>query len=131
MFREGCHRATRRLTTVVLHVLLVGCSSSPKYSPRDTADANDTGATLSAKSELERALLRRAATLQTGTRQAFGESTVVAEAPYAAASGRTCRTLHVERGRAASHRLACSEGATWFFVPDVFGSEADGVLEQR
>lgn len=105
--------------------LALGCASAPPVSARDAADANDTGAALGAKSDGERALLGAVPNLPTGTGRRIGEATVIADAPYAAASGRTCRALHISRGRAPEqgNRLTCSNGKAWFFVPEVFGDE--------
>ena len=109
--------------------LLSACAATPGASARDIADANDTGATIGAKSEADRAILRELPTLPTGSPRRVGEATIVAEAPYTAASGRSCRALHVPAlaSHKASDRLACSDGKTWFFVPNVFG--ADGSVE--
>jgi hypothetical protein len=90
-------------------------------SARDAADANDTGRKLEAKGESERALLTQLATFPTGTARRVGDLSVRAEAPYPAASGRTCRELHISSGQAGTQRerLACTDGRSWFFVPDV------------
>ena len=73
-----------------------------------------------------RASCATASKLPTGAPQRVGELNVTAEAPYAAASGRTCRTLELSilSTRQTSHRLACTTGGAWFFVPDVFASGA-------
>lgn len=114
-----------RLSWLLGVALLAACSSRPVLSARDASDANDTGATLGAKSEGERELLKEAASLPSGAPRRVGGATVVAEAPYAAASGRTCRALHVTlREHQASQRLACTDGRAWFFVPDVFGASS-------
>ncbi|HWA73964.1 MAG TPA: hypothetical protein VG937_16590 [Polyangiaceae bacterium] len=98
------------------------CSSAREVSARDAADANDTGRVLEAKGASERAVLARLSTFPTGTPQRVGEITVSAGAPYPAASGRTCRSLQVSLGNAVARqeRLACTDGRSWFFVPDVF-----------
>jgi hypothetical protein len=104
---------------------LVGCSQAPSISPRDAADANDTGAKLTATTESDRLLLTELPKLPPQAPRRMGDNTVVAEAPYLAASGRTCRAIHVDgiSAQAGSrHRLACSNGSSWFFVPDVFGA---------
>jgi hypothetical protein len=99
-----------------------GCGGGPKPNPRDTADANDTGRTLPARSSSEENVLRQAAGLPAGTPHTVGDVVVVAEPAYQAASGRTCRSLSItDRKKAVTHRLACTEGKTWFFVPDVLG----------
>jgi hypothetical protein len=110
---------------MLLMAFLTACSSHVT-SARDAADANDTGRRLAPTNEGERKLLQALAALPNGKEQRVGADTVVAEAPYEAASGRTCRALSVTLGatRRALHRLACSDGRGWFFVPDVFGSNA-------
>ena len=111
-----------------LCMMVVGCfnacTSAPVLSARDAADANDTGQTLGAKSESERALLRELPSLPSGSSRRIGDSSVVASLPYAAASGRTCRSLAITPAGAGKTRrqLACTDGNDWFFVPDVFGA---------
>lgn len=103
-------------------MFFMACSPRPETNPRDAADANDTGRQVAPAGESERAVLRQVPTLRSGTPQRIGDATVTAEAPYPAASGRTCRALLVTQASAAAkHYLACSNGKTWFFVPDVFG----------
>jgi len=48
---------------------------------------------------------------------------VVADAPYSAASGKTCRRLTLtpqKPPKASRTRLACRDGDAWGFVPSVF-----------
>ncbi len=112
-----------------LLVLAVACSSAAPPSARDVADANDTGRTVGAKSESERAVLGELGSLPSNAPRRFRDATVVAEPPYSAASGHTCRAVHVTTPQAAVHRLACVDGTKWFFVPDVFGSSGAGATE--
>lgn len=102
-------------------VLLVACSSARQPNPRDVIDANDTGRAVQARSETEREILRRLPQLRDGVESIAGSARVVADASYAAASGRTCRTLHVKFGATgrAKQRLVCNDGSAWFFVPEV------------
>jgi hypothetical protein len=100
--------------------LLGACAADPPLNARDAADANDTGQTLGAKSESERNLLRQLATLPNSAAKLVGDTTVIAEAPYQSASGRTCRSLQLSRHQTTTLRLACNDGKGWFFVPDVF-----------
>lgn len=106
--------------------LLIACAGEPKLSARDAADANDTGRVLTPTNENERRLLRELPALPSGKAQRVGDTNVVAEEPYASASGKSCRALQVTSGptRPASHRLACTDGKVWFFVPDIFGGDA-------
>lgn len=113
---------------MLLIALLTSCSSTPATSARDAADANDTGRKLAPTGESERALLRQLSGLPNGKAQRVGDATIVAEPLYHAASGRSCRALSVTPSakQQATHRLACSDGQSWFFVPDVFGANALG-----
>ncbi|HVY31779.1 MAG TPA: hypothetical protein VHB79_34825 [Polyangiaceae bacterium] len=103
--------------------ICVACSSQSPISARDAADANDVGSSTPARTALERSVLQELPKLPSGVARPFANATVTADAPYAAASGRTCRAIHlggVTTGK--SELLACSSGADWFFVPDVFGA---------
>lgn len=100
----------------------VACSSRPVASAREVADANDTGRTVNASSAAEQAVLGVLPSLPSGSPKVVSGLTVLAQAPYSAASGRTCRALDVrpEGTGKASARLACSnDGRSWFFVPVV------------
>lgn len=99
-----------------------GCASKPAPSPRDLADANDTGQFTTASSAEERAILAKLPTLPAGSGERVGAAVVLAEPPYTSASGRKCRAIHLERaGTSTVHRLACQNAEGWAFVPDVFG----------
>jgi hypothetical protein len=119
-----CGRFVKRtVIAAALAALTFACASAPPPTARDLADANDTGGTLAARGDNERKLLGELGKLPSGTPQRVGDASVVAEEPYVAASGRTCRALSITTSRAALHRLACGDGKTWFFVPDVFGQQ--------
>jgi hypothetical protein len=108
----------------VLAVLLNACSAQPAASARDVADANDTGRTVTPQTANERLLLQQVSTLPNGRSKRIGDANVVAQAPYDAASGHTCRALQLTPSGAlnADHRLACTDGRSWFFVPNVLAS---------
>lgn len=76
--------------------------------------------------ELERELLRRLPELPSQQPVSINDATVLAGAPYFAASGRTCRALTIEGAGPSRSRLACREDGDWFFVPAIFGSAATG-----
>lgn len=109
-----------------LLALLSGCSSHALPSARDAADASDTGGTVAASSPDERTLLEHIASLPSGAPKQLGDTSVVAERPYDAASGRTCRAVELRSSHVGPtlHRLACAQGKSWVFVPDVFGQGA-------
>jgi hypothetical protein len=52
----------------------------------------------------------------------MGDTTVVADGAYTAASGRTCRALTMGTAGKNARRLACHNGGSWYFVPDVFSN---------
>jgi hypothetical protein len=118
-------QANRGLRAVAL-TLLTACASSPALNPRDVADANDTGRTLAPASQSERELLHRMPELPAGPALRIGDDSVAAEAAYTAASGRTCRAVRLTASKTGktSHRVACNDGGSWFFVPDVFGGNS-------
>jgi hypothetical protein len=104
----------------------LGCTSQPRAEPRDVADATDTGRTLPAHTQLEQALLRALPTLPNGQPRQVAGATIVADAQYTAASGRTCRPVSIQASGKSLARLACHADGAWYFVPDVFGT-ADAV----
>lgn len=114
--------SAERGTWLLALMWLAACSPSETPSARDVADANDTGRTLSAENPGERAVLARVATLPNGKAVTVSGLSVTAEPQYAAASGRTCRALSIVDAGAGRNRnrVACSDGKSWFFVPDVF-----------
>jgi hypothetical protein len=71
-------------------------------------------------------VLKALVSLPSGKPQQVAGATVVAEPAYVAASGRTCRALSINATNRVDprHRLACTNGGAWFFVPEVFGLEA-------
>jgi hypothetical protein len=75
----------------------------------------------------ERQVLEALDTLPAGTARRFGNSVVVAEAPYFAASGRRCRGLTITPagGRPGARRLACRQDGRWLYVPMVLIAPAD------
>jgi hypothetical protein len=109
---------------IALVTLMAGCSSVPPPSARDLADANDTGQVLPPGTASERAILAKLPTLPSGERQVVDGTELVAEPIYLAASGRSCRAVHLG-GTEPRHRVACRVSEGWAFVPDVFGF-ADG-----
>jgi hypothetical protein len=119
-------RPVSRSTSALTYWLALascGCASAPGAEARDLADANDTGSALGARSTSEAVVLTAVSSLPSGQPRQMAGTTVIAEPAYAAASGRTCRALSLNPTRPgkASHRLACTTGGAWFFVPDVFG----------
>jgi hypothetical protein len=79
--------------------------------------------------ELERELLRRLPELPAQQPVSINDATVLAGAPYFAASGRTCRALTIDGAGQSRSRVACREDGDWFFVPAIFRSAASGTSQ--
>jgi len=118
--------AVRGAASLAVLVLACGCGgATPPPDRQAELDARDVGTTVEPASEDERRVLEQLPELVPGKRVTIGSLTVVAERPYPAASGRTCRSVTLTASgqkRSPRPRLACSEGGSgeWFFVPDVF-----------
>lgn len=120
-------RLSRILGLVALLLVWAGCGASQEpsvYSPENSQKY--TGTKVESASKDEAAVLQQVDKLVTGKRQKVGGVFVVADAPYFAASGRTCRSLLISSGanRAGRARLACEDGSTWFWAPEVMAPEA-------
>jgi hypothetical protein len=134
------------LHALALAVALAGCAGA---QPRAEHAAVSPPSAVAPGDELERELLRRLPELPPEQPVSIQDATVLAGAPYFAASGRTCRALtiqgtaqspaqgtaqspaqgttqspaqHADRSSGAEPRprLACREDGDWFFVPQVF-----------
>lgn len=113
--------------------LVAGCAG-PRPGPEHASVSPPSA--VAPGDELERELLRRLPELPAGQPATIGGATVIAADPYFAASGRTCRAVTIQRSGQmsdqapgagdASSRLACREDADWFFVPQIFRSDAIG-----
>lgn len=75
---------------------------------------------------MEATALKRLDGWPAGQAWAVGGVSVTAGTPYAAASGRRCRPLAFKRSQGETTRLACNDGARWFYVPSVFASSTAG-----
>lgn len=98
--------------------LALGCTraqhaTQPVEPPRPSA--------VEPADDVERTILLQLPALAPGQPATIESAIVTAEAPYPAASGRTCRSLTVTRTYdVARSRLACIEDGEWFFVPQIF-----------
>jgi len=112
-----------------LHLALVlgvaGCAATvPAGAPRSTPPPAAGAGQVKPSDDVEATVLKRLDGWPAGQAWAVGGVSVTAEAAYAAASGRHCRSVTFARGAGATTRLACHDGARWFYVPDVFASTA-------
>jgi hypothetical protein len=119
---------------VLAAALAAGCAGPRLAGPEHAAVSPPSA--VAPGDELERELLRRLPELPAEQPVSIDDATVIARAPYFAASGRTCRALTIQGPGAASpaaspaalggasrSRLACREDGDWFFVPQIFRSE--------
>jgi hypothetical protein len=112
-----------RSVAAILPLVAVACSSGPRSEPRDPSYAQlvEPG-TREPSDDVERAILARLGELEPGVEEHIDGQVVVAGAPYAAASGRTCRSVIIRPSAQAAKprsRLACLVEDVWSFVPDV------------
>ena len=114
-------RALTELALALPALLGVACGGARHATSIELANANDTGSTVKAETEVEREILKALPSLPSGVSRPVRGTAVIAQPAYTAASGRTCRALELgPAGRRPSSRLACSDGGAWFFVPGVF-----------
>lgn len=111
---------------VLAATLVAGCAGA---RPRTESTAVSPPSAVAPGDDLERELLRRLPELPAEQPVAINNATVVARAPYFAASGRTCRALIIQgsgqnSGSEPRSRLACREDGDWFFVPPIYRAAA-------
>ena len=129
---DSHHRLPSRLLPGVYvwgAVLCAACGASvPAGAPRSTPPVADGAGVVEPADDVEATALKRLDGWPAGQAWAVAGVSVTAGAPYTAASGRTCRSLGFQRPEGGTTRLACHDGARWFYVPDVFAStQAAGV----
>lgn len=114
-------RALRCLAFLALVPSLAGCGGSQEPSERDIWYTTSLRpGTVDPETQGERELLARMGRVPVSQPVTFAGQTFVVDAPYAAASGRLCRSVRVEGGRDVALKLACEEDSGWVFVPDVY-----------
>ncbi|MEZ4326859.1 MAG: hypothetical protein R3B40_16705 [Polyangiales bacterium] len=104
------HALGSRVLAGAVAWLACGCASAP---PAAAFSPELAPSTLAASSAAENELLRRAPELPSGEVVDVSGLQVRAAPPYAAASGRQCRSLEVDQ----LPRLACAGESGWVFVP--------------
>ncbi|MFW6067625.1 MAG: DVU3141 family protein [Myxococcota bacterium] len=113
----------------VVAILLAGagCASSP---PTDHEIWHESGlrpGRMPPDTPGERELLARLPQVPVNEPVNLGGQVFVADEPYHAASGRTCRPVTVRSAAGdarARVKLACEERGSWVFVPDPFDGSA-------
>lgn len=119
-------QAPRRARPWVLVVMACsvsfGCSSTSSNANADSPASVLGDGTAEAASPAEAKVLARLDELPVAEARAVDGISVVAEAPYAAASGKTCRRLTLTPStppKTSRTRLACKDAERWGFVPNV------------
>lgn len=105
----------RLLRPLTLALACAACGSAPPPQPLHAGDKAEP------RSDTERDVLGQLDGWPAGQAKTVGGVKVVAEPPYVAASGSTCRWLQLEGQKGAERRLACQdrEGTPWFYAPSV------------
>ena len=103
--------------------VMFGCASTNQdVTPQEPGSAVGDG-TAEAASPAEAKVLTMLEQLPPAQARSIEGLNVVADAPYSAASGKTCRRLTLtplKPPKTSRTRLACRDGAAWGFVPSVF-----------
>jgi hypothetical protein len=96
---------------------VIFCACGPAESPQRP----HTGGVVKPGSDAERRVLEKIATIPSEQPVTIGGVVVRAEPAYFAASGRMCRRLVLtRRGQDNGKiRLACKDGRSWFYAPEV------------
>lgn len=113
----------KALACAVVWFMTVGCGSARQGAgPREPTPVVGDG-TAEAASPAEEKVLTELDAWPPAAKKTIDSLEVIAEAPYAAASGKTCRRLvmtSTRPPRSSKTRLACQSGDRWGFVPSVF-----------
>jgi hypothetical protein len=118
-------RRFRALWPLPLALALMSCSGSAP-PPETAAAPARAGGTIPPANSAEKEILLRIDQMPARAAVRVQGLTVIADYPYVAASGRTCRRItQTSSSGASAERLACSDGRTWFYVPTVFVTQKD------
>lgn len=119
-------RPIRSFVLVAIASFVWGCGGSQEPTERDIWYTQSLRpGTVEPESQAERELLARMEQVPANEPVRFAGHVFVVEPPYAAASGRLCRSIRVEGNAAVQLKLACEDGDRWVLVPDVFAEEGD------
>ena len=120
---EARVRARPRVLLGLVCAALVGCASTNQELTSEQPQSVMGDGTAEPASPAETKVLAQLEQLPPTQASTIDGLSVVADAPYAAASGKTCRRLtltSVKPPKASRVRLACRNGDAWGFVPSVF-----------
>ena len=123
MSRKAPVRAHPRVFFSLACGVMFGCAST-NHDATPAAPQSVLGdGTAEAASPAETKVLSQLEKLPPGQARSVDTLSVVADPPYAAASGKTCRRLTftpLKPPKTTTTRLACRSGDDWGFVPSVF-----------
>jgi len=111
------------LLVVVMCNVMFGCGSTSSNVGPDVPSPVIGDGTAEAASPAEAKVLARLDRFPVAEARSVDTVSVVADAPYAAASGKTCRRLTFTPStppKTSRTRLACKDADRWTFVPSVF-----------
>jgi len=118
----------------VVCVVMLGCGSTSQNLAADGPTPLIGNGKAEAASPAEAKVLEQLERLPVAQARNVDTLSVVADAPYAAASGKTCRRLTltpVEPPKTSRTRLACKDAgqhagaSAWGFVPSVFSAPTE------
>ncbi len=117
------------LYTISLLLLVTGCTLNPVQPELAPTTPNQTEGSVTGENTAgkEADLITLVAGMQAGEHINFDGKTVESGQYFSAASGRLCKYITLRNLDAPENtrsRLACQDGANWFFAPDIFSSKA-------
>ena len=109
-------------------VVMLGCGSASQNRDAEAPTPLLGSGKAEAASPAEAKVLEQLERLPVAQARTVDALSVVADAPYAAASGKTCRRLTLtplEPPKTSRTRLACKDAGHWGFVPSVFSAPTE------
>jgi hypothetical protein len=131
---DGCAVRLVASLAILLASASIGCASKPPTDDQIWHESTLRPGLLSPETQGERELLVRLSDVPVGQPVTFGSQVFIADAPYAAASGRTCRSVMLrptEPDGTVQVKLACEVAEGWAFVPDPFADASARAANSR
>lgn len=128
MNRAARVRTGRAMLVSAVCVVMLGCGSASHNRDAEAPTPLLGSGKAEAASPAEAKVLEQLERLPVAQARTVDALSVVADAPYAAASGKTCRRLTltpIEPPKTSRTRLACKDAGHWGFVPSVFSAPTE------
>jgi hypothetical protein len=130
----GCAVRLVACSAILMATASIGCASKPPSDDQIWHESTLRPGLVSPETQGERELLVRLSDVPVGQPVTFGSQVFIADAPYAAASGRTCRSVMLrptEADGTVQVKLACEVAEGWAFVPDPFADASARAASAR